>query len=193
MRLLPFLSFVLLVTFAQHANSQTPIPSPFWKEKDKSIEQVQEKEEPKLEMSLFPTLMACSDEQTFNEFVRRKGYDFSSFTGESEVAKNITVLFYHNEKTNEFAVVRTDGERYCILEMGKQNLGSTLEADKQDVFGTPPPGSPLLALVPPSPLLEDDFDPNLLPEPAAGPQVVLLELPARPVVRHGGGALASPN
>ena len=191
MKLLPFLSFVLLATFAQSANSQTPIPEPFWKEKSKSTEQVQKKEEPELQMILLPTAMACADERTFNEFVKRKGYDFSSFTGESEVAFNgstgVTVLFYHNEATNGFAVVRTDGEKYCIIEMGKQNLGSTLGADNV------PPGSHLLALVPPSPLLEDDFDPNLLPEPAAGPQVVLLELPARPVVRHGGGALASPN
>ena len=196
MKLLPFLSFVLLATFAQSANSQTPIPEPFWKEKSKSTEQVQKKEEPELQMILLPTAMACADERTFSEFVKRKGYDFSSFTGESEIALNgsvgITVLFYHNEATNEFAVVRTDGEKYCILEMGKQNLGSTLGADKQGFFG-PPPGNPLLALVPPSPLLEDDFDPNLLPEPAAGPQVVLLELPARPVLSHGGGALASPN
>lgn len=191
MKLLPFLSFVLLATFAQSANSQTPIPEPFWKEKSKSTEQVQKKEEPELQMILLPTAMACADERTFNEFVKRKGYDFSSFTGESEVAFNgstgVTVLFYHNEATNGFAVVRTDGEKYCIIEMGKQNLGSTLGADNV------PPGSPLLALVPPSPLLEDDFDPNLLPEPAAGPQVVLLELPARPVLSHGGGALASPN
>ena len=132
MKLLPFLSIVLLATFAQSANSQTPIPSPFWKKNDKPAEQIQKEEEPKLEMHLFPTLMACSDKQTFNEFVERKDYDFSSFTGESEVTEGIAVLFYHNEKTNEFAVVRTDGEKFCIFEMGKQNLGSTLGADKQD-------------------------------------------------------------
>lgn len=54
-----------------------------------------------------------------------------------------------------------------------------------------PPGSPELALVMPS-AEEDSFDPNLLPEPAAGPQTVLAT-PARPVLNQGGGALGSPN
>ena len=54
-----------------------------------------------------------------------------------------------------------------------------------------PPGSPELALVMPS-AEEDTFDPNLLPEPAAGPQTVLAT-PARPVLNQGGGALGSPN
>lgn len=124
MKLLPFLGFVLLATFAQHANAQTPVPSPFWKDVNPKEEI---KEEEKLTMEIKPAPMACSNEKTFGEFVKRKGYDFSSFNGTSEMMENIYVLFFHNEKTNEFAIVRTDGKGlYCIIEIGKQNLGKTI-------------------------------------------------------------------
>jgi hypothetical protein len=101
--------------------------------------------------------------------------------------------FVKKNKTKRSALEQEDYDlRLKLKPVGIKDFKANV-----DIWDIPdtlfPPGSPELVLVPPSPLLEDDFDPNLLPEPAAGPQVVLLELPARPVVRHGGGALASPN
>jgi hypothetical protein len=56
------------------------------------------------------------------------------------------------------------------------------------------PGAPALALV--EPRLQDTFDPNLLPAPAAGPgedTQIVVPVPALPVLGAGGGGLASPD
>ena len=129
MKMLPFLGIVLLATFAQDVNSQTPVPTPFWK----NVKPIEEKKEEKPVMEIRPAPMACGNSKAFKKFIGDKNFEFSSFNGVSEMMQGIYVLFFHNEKTNEFAIVRTDGKGlYCILEMGKQNLGKTIGPVKNE-------------------------------------------------------------
>jgi len=126
MNILPFLSIVLLATFAQYANAQTSIPSPFWEKKVEPKEEMQESDKP--EMQIFTMPIFCTDKKNFKKLVDIEGYTFSKFTAKTELVNedSIYVLFYHNENTNEFAIVRTDGNFYCVIEKGKQVLEGTV-------------------------------------------------------------------
>jgi hypothetical protein len=132
MKMLPFIGIVLLATFAFNVNAQTPVPDPFWKKFDKE----KPKEEPKkkkMEMSLVPSPAYCMNSNVFDVFIKEKGFEVSKFSGKSQLVANAYILFFHNETTTEFIVVRTDGKDiHCMLEYGKQNLGETIGPVKNE-------------------------------------------------------------
>ena len=137
MKVLPFLGFILLAAFVlaafvQNANSQTPVPDPFWKKFDKE----KPKEEPEkktIEMKVIPSPAYCMDSEVFGTFIKEKKFELSGFSGKSQLIENAFIIFFHNESSTEFIVVRTNGQDlHCMLEYGKQNLGETIGPVKNE-------------------------------------------------------------
>lgn len=99
--------------------------------------------------------------------------------------------FVKKNKTKRSALEQEDYDlRLKLKPVGIKDFKANVDIwDIPDILFSP--GSPDLVLVEPS--IQEDFDPNLLPEPAAGEEVVLLDISERPITDSGGGALASPN
>ena len=131
MKMLPFIGIVLLATFVFNVNAQTPVPDPFWKKFDK--EEPKKPEKKKMKMKLVPSPSYCKNSNVFGIFLKEKGLEISKFSGKSQLVNNAYILFFHNESSTEFIVVRTNGKDiHCMLEYGKQNLGETIGPVKNE-------------------------------------------------------------
>ena len=71
-----------------------------------------------------PSPMVCGTKETIDKVLRKHGLHFTAFYAKSELVDDAISLFYFNETTKKFLIVRVYGNGseslHCILEFGTQ-------------------------------------------------------------------------
>ena len=82
--------------------------------------------EPEPEGQMVPIPIPCMTDAAFQSFLENKKLGFTSFYGKSHMIPpqhkdKVSVVFYYNAESKEFAIVRTMTKVHCIMEYGVQS------------------------------------------------------------------------